>query len=152
MVKFEFGVSRQCGEQVFIFLNQRDDRCLTAAFQRTGLVSRYNGREVKMGVEFKQYVIPRQNSLRPMPEQLADLLAVLARDNWIPEASGAYVRTEDGRDRAPFSLKTDWFREYAERELLLSWPIENLAQSRLRYPFERLDHPQEETYYELQLH
>jgi hypothetical protein len=104
-----------------------------------------------MGVEYKHYLIPKPNSFRPDPEQLTHFISSLAMNKWIP-SSGASVRTSEGVGKAPFPISADWLRGVWDKDVLLSWPVESLAQAQLKYPLERLAWPAEETYYEFQIH
>jgi hypothetical protein len=127
-----------------------------------------------MGVEYRHFLIPRPNSFLPEPEQVISLLTGLVEDRWIvdpdsesfpnmefgwmssysfAEKTGAYAQhTRRYWSSFPFPFSANWFGKHHAQDLILCWPVENLAVSGLRYPLNSNQFDPSETYYELQLH
>ena len=109
-----------------------------------------------MGVEYRHFVIPRDNTVRPAPEQVAALIeAWLAAGFVARPGSAAHQRMTFGATKtslaakdtgailltkpltaAPFPVppSPDAMRILAGPEALIRWPVENLAQADLQYP------------------
>jgi hypothetical protein len=129
-----------------------------------------------MGVEYRSYLIPRPNTFRPRPDVALALVAALRDDGWLlgpdhkalanlpfaqsrlyaPARGHGYFARRVG-DRESFSAPLgDLFHGFANRDLMVVWPVESLGASGLRYPLEPLpfDDPADavDCYYEIQLH
>jgi hypothetical protein len=126
-----------------------------------------------MGVEYRHYLIPRPNSLRPDSKQLAEFVTSLAVDRWIAaprsealrrwaaiEAKSeeeftdgwAYLRLRPGFAAVPRSLTVDWFQAQMSRDLELGFPVEHADQLDLQYPLVSDGGLPEDPYYEIQIH
>jgi len=127
-----------------------------------------------MGVEYKHFLIPRPNSFLPEPEQVISLLNRLVEDRWIidptsesfanmqfdymtydsfAEITGAYAQQKRRQWISfPYPFSANWLAKHHAQELILGWPVENLAVSGLRYPLNSNQFDPSKTYYKLQLH
>ncbi|QEL14164.1 hypothetical protein [Limnoglobus roseus] len=129
-----------------------------------------------MGVEHRCYLIPKPGTFRPRPDTALALVAALRDDGWVlaPDhaalaklsfaSSTLYKRarrhgyfTRTVGQRASFTAPlAELLANFAERDLMVVWPVESLGVSGLRYPLEPLpfDDPADaaECYYEFQLH
>ncbi|WP_161968008.1 hypothetical protein [Fimbriiglobus ruber] len=129
-----------------------------------------------MGVEYRCFLIPRPNTFRPHPDAAFALVTALRDDGWLlgpehpalallpfkqsrlyPSARkhGYFALTVGRRDSFAAPLP-EMFDEYADRDLMMVWPVESLATSGLRYPLDPLpfDDPADaaDCYYEVQFH
>jgi hypothetical protein len=129
-----------------------------------------------MGVEYRRYLIPKPNSFKPSPEQVAALVEALRRDRWIvnptepnfgsmrfensslsvlARETGYFVRSFDGERAGPRDVAAFLASEH-DSDLLLSWPVESLTRSGLRYPLEpppfETQEEAEWCYHKFQLH
>ncbi len=129
-----------------------------------------------MGVEYRRYLIPRPNTVRPNAQAISALVTALQDAGWLlspntasfEEVSfsqselyhaarewGYFARTVGQRSSFAAPIP-DLMTEFANRDLMLVWPVESLARTGLRYPLEPMpfDAPgdAEDCYYEIQLH
>ena len=129
-----------------------------------------------MGVEYRCYLIPRPNTFRPRPDAALALVAALRGDGWLlghertasaklpfaqsrlykpAQGQGYFALTLGSRDSFTSPLP-ELFSDYANRDLMVVWPVESLGTSGLRYPLEPLpfDDPADaaDCYYEVQFH
>ncbi len=129
-----------------------------------------------MGVEYRCYLIPRPNTFRPRPDAALELVTRLRDDGWLlgpddpalaqipfeqsllykpAQGHGHYALTV-GREDSFTAPLPELFDSYADRDLMVVWPVESLGTSGLRYPLEPLpfDDPTDAAncYYEVQLH
>jgi hypothetical protein len=127
-----------------------------------------------MGVEYKHYLIPRPPNFFPEPDQVVSLLNKMLTNHWIidprsesfvhmeytvmtytPYAreSGAFAQL--GRRQwssFPYPFAANWLGQYREQEMILCWPVQNLAKSALHYPLSENPWDPCETYYDIELH
>ncbi len=129
-----------------------------------------------MGVEYRCYLIPRPNTFRPPPDAALALVAALRDDGWLlspghpalaelpfsqsslytpAQGHGYFARRVGSRSSFTAPL-ADLFENFADRDLMVVWPVESLGASGLRYPLEPLpfDDPADadDCYYEVQFH
>jgi hypothetical protein len=129
-----------------------------------------------VGVEYRCYLIPRPNTFRPRPDAALALITALRHEGWLLGADSpalAQLPFEQSRIYKPaqehgyFALAigtrdsftaplSELFDNYADRDLMVVWPVESLGTSGLRYPLEPLpfDDPADAAhcYYEVQFH
>jgi hypothetical protein len=129
-----------------------------------------------VGVEYRCYLIPRPNTFRPRPDAALSLVTALRDDGWLPgpehpalaklpfqqsrlytpaRERGYFARTVGSRDSFTAPLH-ELFDDFADRDLMVVWPVESLGTSGLCYPLEPLpfDDPVDaaDCYYEAQFH
>jgi hypothetical protein len=127
-----------------------------------------------MGVEYKHYLIPRPNSFVPEPDQVVSLLNKMQKNHWIIDPrSGSFAHMEYnvmtytpfaresgafaqlGRDQwcsFPYPFTANWLGRHLDKDLLLCWPVQNLAASGLCYPLSDNAWDPCQTYYDIELH
>jgi len=129
-----------------------------------------------MGVEYRHFLIPRPNTFRPTPLAALLLVEALRNDGWLldpgspalsqlpfsqsslykpAKGHGYFARTVGNPGSFAASL-SDLFNNFANRDLMVVWPIESLTISGVRYPLEPLpfDNPADasDCYYEFEVH
>jgi hypothetical protein len=129
-----------------------------------------------MGVEYRCYLIPRPNTFRPSPDAALALVAALSDDGWVlgphhpalaqlpfaqsvlykpAKEHGYFARTVGSRESFAAPLP-DLLDNFADRDLMVVWPVESLLASGLHYPLEPLpfDDPADaaDCYYQVQFH
>ncbi len=131
-----------------------------------------------MGVECRCYLIPRNNPFRPSAEKVLALVAALQENGWLLSSErlcsvnlpfDTNRRYGVARKRGYFALTVgagaafdmalpELLPAYADRDLMVVWPVESLGKSGLRYPLEPVpaddtgESDESECYYEIQLH
>lgn len=123
-----------------------------------------------MGVEYRHFLIPRPNSFKPSARQLAEFIASLSDGawtyrpgtetfrrlvfDWPPEAaiSGVFATTPNGYEVVPYPVAEEWLEQRDHHDLLLTWPVWNLAEAGLRYPLKKSQWPPGDIYYDLEIH
>jgi len=129
-----------------------------------------------MGVEYRCFLIPRPNTFRPRPDVALALVDALRDDGWIlgpdhaalaklpfsqsrlyspAKGCGYFARRVGARE--PFvEPLSDLFDNFAERDLMVVWPVESFGTSGLRYPLKPLPYDDPVNaggcYYDVQLH
>lgn len=123
-----------------------------------------------MGVEYRRYLIPRPNTFRPASDATLSLVAALRRGGWIlgedspglaqmpfeqssqyaPAKGRGYFACTTGRADSFEAPLPELAQTFADRDLMIVWPVESLGASGLRHPLDG-DFPPD-AYYELQLH
>ena len=81
-----------------------------------------------MGVEYRQVLVPRDNTVRPDPDTLRRLLAALRANAFISDE--LIVRTAEAEDDATISSLSLSSRG----ECILSWRVEDHVAEKLNYP------------------
>ena len=81
-----------------------------------------------MGVEYRQVLVPRDNTVRPDPDTLRRLLAALRANAFISD--GLTIRTAEAEDEATISNLS----LRADGELILIWRVEDHLAEKLNYP------------------
>jgi hypothetical protein len=129
-----------------------------------------------MGVECRCYLIPRNNPFRPSVEAVLALVAALQDTGWLlnserlcsvnlPFDHNRHYEVARGRGYFALTVGTsqafdmslpELLATYADRDLMVVWPVESLGKSGLRYPLEPIPADDRtgaaECYYEIQLH
>lgn len=126
-----------------------------------------------MGVEYKHYLIPEDNTYKPSPEELRRLIDSLLSDGFVargstdtirkmePDPDSAdwdsrrvicYVRNENEEDSwFPCPCSSGDIAALGERDFKLVWSVESSNDSGLKYPLTPF--PEwGDAYYELELH
>ena len=126
-----------------------------------------------MGIEYKHYLIPEDNTHKPRPEKLSKLVSALLKGGFVAEAgtdafgrmtfetsttyehaerTGCYAHLGDRTYSSfPCPCSEEDIAALGEKDFKLVWPVESTNESGLKYPLSPFP-GWGDAYYELQLH
>lgn len=104
-----------------------------------------------MGVDYTVWIIPQQRTFRPNGDQVANLANGLTEGGWVPRQevvprslqiselqpgnSGFGEKPGWAREIDPGQFTAGWVALHSQRELVVSWAVNNMLEAGVQYPF-----------------